>query len=150
VTPLPHIVASGIISAISLAYFKSAGYAVISFLAGVLIDGDHLIDYYLNHGFTFNLKKIYRCCLAIDLKRIYLVLHSYELIFFLWAAIYIFSLSLFWQAIALGLTQHMILDQISNPIKTFAYFFAYRAANNFKAAGILTIRKGNKFAIIKR
>ena len=140
--PIPHIVASGIISAISIAYFKSFGYAAVSFLAGVLIDLDHIIDYYLNYGFTFNIKKIYNSCLAISLKRLYIVFHSYELIAFLWAAIYIFSLSKFWQAIALGFTQHIILDQVSNPVRAFGYSFIYRLCNAFDADRILKTRKG--------
>ena len=141
-TPLPHIVASGIISAISIAYFRSVGYAAISFLAGVLIDADHLIDYYLNHGFTFNIKKIYNSCLVLDLGKLYLVLHSYELVAFLWVSIYVFSLSMFWQAIALGLTQHIVLDQVTNPVLAFGYFFTYRAMNGFKTIRILKTAKG--------
>ena len=141
-TPRPHIVASGIISILSIAYFKSFGDAAVCFLAGVLIDLDHIIDYYLNYGFTVSIKKIYNCCEMMDLKKLYIVLHSYELIAFLWAAIYIFSLSKFWQAIALGLTQHIILDQLFNPIRTFGYLFTYRFFNAFDADRILTVRKG--------
>ena len=139
--PLPHIVASGIISVLSIAYFSSIGYAAISFLAGILIDVDHIVDYYLNYGLTLDIRKIYNSCLAMNLKRLYLVFHSYELTAFLWAAIYIFSLSMFWQAIALGLTQHVILDQATNPVFTFAYFFIYRAANGFDASLIVKKRK---------
>lgn len=141
-TPLPHIVASGIISILSITYFKSIGYAAISFLAGVLIDCDHIVDYYLNYAFTFDLRKIYKSCQAMEMKKIYLAFHSYELAAFLWLAIYIFSLSKFWQAIALGLTQHILLDQVSNPVRAFGYFFAHRAANAFKAAKVLRIERG--------
>ncbi|MDD5135784.1 MAG: hypothetical protein PHX20_04960 [Candidatus Omnitrophica bacterium] len=143
--PIPHVVASGIISALFLAYFRSVGYAAICFLSGVLIDGDHIIDYYLNRGLTLNILKIYKCCLTNSLKKIYVILHSYELVLFLWAAIYIFGLSKFWQAIAVGMTQHILLDQIANPVTAFAYFFVYRAANGFDAGRILAIGKGRGF-----
>ena len=140
--PVPHIVASGIISILSIAYFRSFGYAAVSFLAGFLIDADHIIDYYLNREFTFNIKKIYHSCLVMDLKRVYLVLHSYELIAFLWTVIYIFSLSKLWQAITLGLTQHIILDQITNPICAFGYFFLYRVKVRFNKDMIIKTIKG--------
>ena len=149
-TPLAHIAASGAISLLSIAYFKSIGYAAVSFLAGVLVDFDHFIDYYLNHGFTFDIRKIYNCCLALDLNKVYVVLHSYQLIAFLWASIYIFSLSKFWQAIALGLTQHMIFDQATNPISVFGYFFIYRAVNGFKKGRVIATQKGQDIGSIKR
>ena len=140
--PLPHIIASGMISALSAVYFRSAKYVVISFLAGVLIDGDHVIDYWLNNRPTLNIKKIYKCCLRIDLPKLYLGLHSYELVMLLWISIYLFSLSFFWQAIALGITQHIILDQLTNSISILAYFFTYRFMNGFKKEQIL--RQGKR------
>jgi len=73
----------------------------------------------------------------MKVKRLYLVLHSYEILIALWSAIFIFSLSNFWKAIAVGLTQHMILDQITNPISRLGYFFTYRIARGFDKELIL-------------
>lgn len=66
------------------------------------------------------------------LDTLYLVLHSYELTALLWIAIYAFSLSNAWKAAAIGMTQHMILDQLTNPLNTFGYFTAYRMSKGFK------------------
>jgi len=108
-------------------------------LSGFLIDADHLLDYALSYKLTFNARKIYETCEKLELKKFYLVLHSLEIVIILWAAIYIFSLGKFWQAIALGLTQHIVLDQFTNRMRPFGYFFIYRLLNRFKKEKVLRI-----------
>jgi hypothetical protein len=129
--PVTHAVTSGVISVFVGLYFKSPGCAVVSFITGVFIDLDHLFDYYTSHRFTLSLKRIYCACVRIRFKRLFILLHSYELIAVLWIAIYVFSLSNMWKAAAIGLTQHIILDQITNPISAFGYFLTYRILNRF-------------------
>lgn len=97
-----------------------------------MIDLDHLIDYYASHPFTANARTIYFTCLRMDLKKVYIVLHSYEIIACLWITIYVFYLGNFWKAVAIGLTQHIIFDQIVNPISAYSYFLTYRIAKGFK------------------
>ncbi len=76
-------------------------------------------------------------CLDMNLKRLYLVLHSYEFIAICWCAIYAFSLSNIWKAAAIGLTQHIIFDQLVNPVKPLAYFIIYRMINGFDKKTVL-------------
>lgn len=121
------------ISVFVWAHFQSAWCALVSFLAGVLIDLDHLFDYFSIHRFTFNVRKIYYCCLYMRLKNLYLLLHSYELVALLWIATYVFSLSNTWKAVAIGMTQHIILDQMVNPMKTFGYFIVFRISKGFRS-----------------
>ena len=102
-----------------------------------MIDLDHIIDYYINYHFTLKIKDIYTACLEMKVKRLYLVLHSYEILIVLWGAIFIFPLSNFWKAIAIGLTQHIIFDQITNPISRLGYFLTYRIAKRFDKELIL-------------
>ena len=135
--PRGHIIASGIFSICVWVYFKSIGCAAISFAAGVLLDLDHLIDYYANHSFTLNIKDVYNACLEIKLNKLFLLLHSYELIAILWLAIFVFGLSNSWKALAVGCTQHILIDQITNPIKLTGYFLTYRIAKGFKKELIL-------------
>lgn len=72
-----------------------------------------------------------------DLKKLYLVFHSYEMVLLLWAAVYLRLLGGIWVAIAIGLTQHLIFDQLTNGLNTFAYFFTYRASKGFITASIV-------------
>lgn len=135
--PSGHIVVSGVISAFVWAYFKSFGCAFVSFAAGVLIDLDHIIDYYASHGFTLNFRDVYYACAEMRLGRLFLVLHSYELLAFLWVSIYALSMTDIWKALAIGLTQHVVLDQFTNPVRPKAYFLIYRAMRGFDARRVL-------------
>ena len=135
--PLGHVIASGFISALVWVFFKSFGCAAVSFLSGILIDLDHLIDYYANHGFTFKVKAMYGAFHNIRFKKLYVILHSYELIALLWALICLFSLSNIWKALAIGFTQHLIFDQFTNPINKPGYFLTYRISRGFKKESIV-------------
>lgn len=83
------------------------------------------------------MRKIYAACCRITFRRLYLLLHSYELLALLWIAIFVFSLPNIWKAVAIGLTQHLIFDQIANPINTLGYFLSYRIAKRFDKYAIL-------------
>ena len=104
---------------------------IILFLTGVLIDLDHLVDYCLARGLTLKLRTIYAACADLSLPKLYIFLHSYELLLLFWLAIYAFSLDKLWVAAAIGLTQHVIFDQITNPVNGLGYFLSYRFARNF-------------------
>lgn len=73
----------------------------------------------------------------MNLKKWFLLLHSYELIALLWGAIWLFSLSDIWKAVAIGFTQHMVLDQILNPINTYGYFLTFRIMKGFNKKSII-------------
>ena len=130
--PSAHIVTSGIVGVFVGIHFQSLPCAIMTLVSGVVIDADHFLDYYITHGFTFNIKNVYNACLKVNLKTLILILHSYELIALLWVCIYIFSLSPMWKAMAVGVTQHMIFDQLVNPINKYGYFLTYRIAKGFR------------------
>lgn len=140
--PLAHVVTSSVISIYVWIHFRSFVCALISFLAGVLIDLDHLIDFYANNRFTFSIKRIYCACIRIRFRKIYILLHSYEMLIILWLAIYFFSLSNIWKALAIGLTQHIIFDQLTNPISRYGYFLTFRIAKGFKKEIVLKTTYG--------
>ena len=135
--PIPHVAASAAVSFAVAAYFRSVPCGICSFVTGVFIDLDHLYDYYREHGFTLNPMDVYRGCSEMDLTKVFLFFHSYELLAVLWVSIFVFSLSKLWVAGAIGLTQHMIFDQIFNPINKYGYFLSYRIAKGFDIDKIL-------------
>lgn len=139
--PRGHILASGIISICVWAYFRSIGCALISFAAGVLLDIDHLLDYCANYTFTFRIKTMYEAFMNFKLNRLYIVLHSYEFIALSWVAIFAFGLSDLWKALIIGYTQHVLLDQVTNPVKPLAYFLTYRISRGFKKEDILRLTR---------
>ena len=87
--------------------------------AGVLIDADHLLDFY-----NLYVKK--------DQRRLFLLLHGWE-----YGILGLVLIAAGWHhpllvAATLGHLGHMIGDQIDNrPVDSLAYSFAYRAYRRF-------------------
>ena len=131
--PVNHVIISGIVASFFYMYFKSAVYSFVCFLSGVIIDVDHILDYYLNYKtFSAGLKHFYNSCTETEIDKLYLILHSYELIFILWMSVFVFPENLLLIAICLGITQHMLVDQFGNKLDKFAYFFIFRLQKGFK------------------
>ncbi len=124
-----------VIGAAVYIYFKSIGAGMASFLAGILLDLDHLIDCYLNYGLNFKLRDLYNYCREIKFRKLSLIFHSYELLMIFWGFILIFSLGDIWKGIAIGMTQHILSDQLANPARDKldrrTYFLTFRLKNKF-------------------
>lgn len=118
-------------------FYKSAALFLTSFVAGTLIDIDHVFDYYIQEGVTFKIKTIYAWNKKSEYKYLFLYFHSVELLIMLWAGIFLFRLSIFWVVLTIGLTQHILLDIFFNPIHSYAYFLSYRIMKGFKKEYIL-------------
>lgn len=142
--PIPHAIISFGTSAFIYYWFQSLMAAVICFLAGVLLDIDHIPEYLAVDSKNKGIKDFYHSRLADDRPKVYLLLHSYELIFILWFIIQIFHLNLFWVAVAFSISVHLILDQLYNPIYcSYTYFLIYRVLKKFNSNELFLI-KGKK------
>lgn len=108
--------------------------------SGVLIDLDHVPDFLIHHGIK-KYRMFFWLMTGTRIRKIYLVLHSFELIVLLWIAIAAFSLDRYWVSAAVGFTQHMLLDAATNPIRARAYFFIYRSMHRFETARLLRKRQ---------
>jgi hypothetical protein len=95
----------------------------------------------LDYGIKrFTVKRFFACSYRVRYDRLTLIFHSYEVIILLWLAIGIFSLSNIWKAVAIGLTQHLLLDHLRNlfsgKLYGLGYFLTYRMKNRFQKAKI--------------
>ena len=135
-----HVFASIMFSTLFFLVFKSWTIAVVSFISGVLIDCDHIIDYFWEYRKRFIVKEFFYVryygkalfCMAI--------FHSWELL----ALLSICAFSMSWNpwilGVTIGLTQHIILDQIFNEdIISLKFFFFWRLKNGFNAKEIFQI-----------
>jgi len=142
--PSQHIVASAGISLGLQLTLHSWPATLGCFFSGFLIDLDHHLDYCIVHKqFPFKYQDLVDFCWDTKVTKLYLFLHSYELLCIFWFLIYYLSLGKVWMGVALGLTTHMILDQFFNPIKPLFYLIIYRAMNGFEKSKILTDRYFN-------
>lgn len=103
-------------------------HSVIFFLGGVLIDLDHLIDYYIFFKNKFKIKYFIN---SVFLKsgKAYLLLHSWEINFLL----FIFGMavrSMELMVLSLSLSVHLIIDNLQRE-NALAYFLIYRTLKKF-------------------
>lgn len=121
-------------------YFFTAKFtnAILVILGGVFIDFDHFIDYFIYFRNKFNLVYFFRGYFLRS-GRVYLFLHSWELIFTLfvlsWAT---GSSGLF--ALWSGLAMHLLIDNLQrqNP---WVYFLSYRFSKRFIVEELLPEKK---------
>ncbi|MDD4938862.1 MAG: hypothetical protein PHE18_00440 [Candidatus Omnitrophica bacterium] len=134
-----HVICTLTVSGLVYFFLKSAAAFFVSLAAGIFIDIDHVFDYYVQRGITLNPADIYSWCNDIKYDLIILLFHSLELLFLLWAAVFLFDLGIIWFSLAIGLTQHMALDVLSNrkKIGVTGYFLLFRMAKGFKKEGIM-------------
>ena len=139
IKPTGHIICTLTISGLLYLILKSSAAFFVSLSAGILIDIDHILDYYIQQGITLKVNKIYFWCLENKFRLLILFFHSLELIFLFWVTILLFKLGIFWVAFAIGLTQHMVLDILFNnrDIYPRSYFLTFRIIKRFKREELL-------------
>lgn len=133
-----HIVTSAGIGLASYARYKSPAAAIASFLAGWLIDLDHIVDYVRAHGWTLNWQRFNEAAHEKYSGKLYLPLHSFELL----ALFFVFFKGRRLQPYRIGITAsiltHLLLDQKCNPCRSpLTYFLTHRIRHRFDASLIL-------------
>ncbi len=124
-----HIVVSGVLSLLVGFLTKSIWGGVVTFLAGVLLDLDHLLELYLWY-------------VKGNKKRKFVFLHAWEILVILFLVFLIlyglnFSNILFAtdKAVLLGIMigygSHILLDSIFNKVHPLGYFIIFRVINRF-------------------
>jgi hypothetical protein len=105
---------------------KSPYSFVAATLTGVMIDMDHLVEYY-------------RWFVKEDNTRVYYFLHSYELVVPVFLAGYFSG----WDPVVLGVSfaflGHLLTDQLVNPMAPLGYFFTYRLMKGFRRREIVDV-----------
>ena len=142
---LGHTVLSLTVGGILYSYIGSFTGFLWFLIAGILVDLDHYLDYVREKGVSFNYIKVYNICKRGNehFKKLTLILHSYEFLILLWVGIKLFDLNIVWQYASIGLTLHLIIDQLTNPVRPLAYFFCYRLLNKFDSKKIFVDRRVN-------
>ena len=150
--PVPHLTYSLGAAALGYAVTGSLSLAAGLVMGGVMIDIDHLPECW-RLGWYKNFKE-FKFMLDHRLHNyIILVLHSWEIYLLLaWVTIdpaNLTSAGLLaggaspwaWAGLgaALGGLLHLFLDQVTNPVRWYAYFFCYRLVTGFQ--GRLFLRK---------
>ncbi len=137
--PIYHVTISAAVSVVLIVWFKSWHAAIACFLGGVFIDLDHPVDYFLaKKEIPLSYSDLFKYGAYDKEGKLYLFFHSYELLLIFWLLIYYLHLDWMWIGLAVGVSSHMLCDQIVNPLRPLAYFFLYRMKHGFKRKYIFT------------
>lgn len=98
----------------AVAYFKTGSYPFLLglFLGSILIDVDHLFEFWHDNGFSLKITRFFSFCNSGVNTRFFIVLHSYELVLLL-ALAYLYNNSLLCLGGAVGVTFHLFLDYLN-------------------------------------
>jgi hypothetical protein len=106
--------------------------AALFFGCGVLIDLDHLNDYWRETGFNSDWRRFLGYFDGRHPRHLVLLFHGWE-----WAALALFLGWRFdaaaWVWAGAGWLTHLLLDQRFNRLHPFAYSFLFRASKRFRA-----------------
>jgi len=116
---------------------KSAAMAGWSFATGVLLDVDHLLDYWNETSFNVDIARFFVACHKCDFTLLRLYFHSFEAVLMFCIAAY-FTRSGLLTALTLGMAQHIFFDQLSNKVYPAGYIFIYRWRCGFKTAKVFS------------
>ncbi len=135
---LGHMLTSAGVGLVTYHRYKSPGAALASFLAGWVIDIDHVIDYVRAHGWKVSWFHVNEARHEDYSGKLYLLLHSYELL----ALFFLLFRHPRRQPYRVGITAsvltHLLLDQKFNPCRRpGTYFLAHRIRKRFDARKIL-------------
>ena len=133
-----HIKVSAAIGLFTYFSYGEVGPAIASFLVGTLIDLDHIIDYLYAHGKKWDWKKINGAHHERFSGKLYVPLHSYELLLIFFLLTLSPSLTPWRVGISLSLLAHFLCDQFFNPGRKFStYFLIHRIIHNFDTKKVL-------------
>lgn len=133
-----HVLSTIILSVLIYLTTGNLFYIVILVLAGIFIDLDHCIDYFLFFKARFNLKDFFNCS-YLKSGKVYIFLHSWEINFIIFIiALVVDSYGLF--LLFAGLSLHLAIDNLQRE-NFLCYFITYRILKRFNLYVIMPERK---------
>jgi hypothetical protein len=117
-----------------LIYRKPLWSFLAGFLSGVLVDLDHLIDYFLAFGWSFNLVYFRRGYEFMKNNKNYTIFHGWEYVIILlviWMLVKNKTAKAVALALALGLFFHLGTDVVIDKLPIKSYSIIYKIKSNF-------------------
>jgi len=112
----------------------SASFGVIAALSRVLIDLDHVFDYFLMRRRWMGVGDFFRF-FAEPIPKYIFFIHGWEWVALVFFAYYSGLSPKWFLMVGIGVCYHLIFDQIAyaRNIKPLFYFFSFRAVRGFRA-----------------
>jgi len=129
-----HVAASAVVSGALYAFFQSWALAGSALAMGVLVDVDHVFDFFMEKGFRPGLEGFFRTCYQRRLRHAFLLFHAWEWLIVLVALAWRSGWNPWITGAAAGLTHHMVFDQVRNRPSLYGYSLAWRLWKRFDCA----------------
>ncbi len=130
-----HIVTSSVLAAVLYAHSHSLPESAACLAGGVLIDLDHIPDFFLFSGERFSIRRFFSWYHEGDWPKLTILFHSYELYALLFAAAWYLDSAIL-HGLVWGTGLHLLLDQIYNvrkcSLSPWIYLLSYRIAAGFR------------------
>ena len=138
-----HIVSSLLIALVCYVVTRSILFSSVVVISGVLIDLDHLVEYWSDRGFSLSVSKFFQYSEDQHFTRYILLLHSFELLLLLTAVAVFAGPQSLYSAVVIGFGVHMALDYY-NVVRNLGFrrkaivlfSFIYRAKHRFMRASM--------------
>lgn len=128
---------------------RSLTAAVLAGASSVLIDVDHVPDYVYFRGGWRGLRDFFRTCYQGRLVKTFVLFHAWEWAIGCWMLILAWSAPQWILAVAAGITYHLVLDQVFNPVDRSFYWISCRARHGFVFALFSTSTAESRPAPVK-
>ncbi len=130
--PAQHVMISAGVAAGLWVWSRSIPAVAGCMIGGVLVDIDHHLDYWVvKKKFPFSYKDLSNYFFNLRSGKVYLIFHSWELLFICWGIFSLFQLDIFWYGVLVGVSFHLLCDEVFNPLKPLGYFMFYRIKHGF-------------------
>jgi len=140
-----HIAVSTAVSGLIYSATRSFALTAASFIAGIFIDLDHIIDVMREHGGKISIKDFFSICNNAQFQKILLICHGWEWLL-IGSLVAWYSHWNPWIVGALiGFTHHMVLDSIYNSSNPLTYSLLYRWKNDFVFDAVFTKLVDHKY-----
>ena len=140
--PIAHAAISAPLSVAVWAVTGDIAAGAATFIAGTLIDADHLVDYIAARGLRFDLRSIRTGSYFKETGRALVPLHSYEVVIL----VTLLAALGFGQALALGIAVgagvHLACDLAFYRFSPLCYSLAYRLGTSFSLRSFRPISRG--------
>lgn len=157
--PLPihlgiHVAVSLLVGVLTFRLTKKPLASVISALSGgVLIDTDHLIDYFLAFGWNFDFDYFRRGYEFLKNGKLYLFFHGWEYFLVLILVFYVVknkTAKAIFLGLALGMLSHLFTDVALNEVSAETYLITRRAKNNYEVEKLVLPEEYQRHLIKKQ
>ncbi len=119
---------------------RSTAAALASLITGILTDLDHIIDYCLTHGLSFNIPHFFKSFSSGHYKHIFLLFHGWEHLAVLAVAAWLLNWNPWLLGLTIGYAQHLAGDQLFNPGAPLKYSIVWRWKNGFLFSRLFAVK----------